>query len=130
MNGSNVLYSSGTPLQVLNGAALTVVMTSSSSGTLTLNSLQDMQPNSVSVFWQLPQYTLLTIGEVLFSISGLEFAYQQAPQSMKSLLSAFWLLTVAIGNLVVLLVAQANLFAQVSLYLMTLTDTLTSKWHL
>lgn len=122
VNGSSVLYSSGTPLEVLNGAAMTVVLTSSSSGTLTLNSLLDMQPNSVSVFWQLPQYILITIGEVLFSISGLEFAYQQAPHSMKSLLSACWLMTVAIGNLFVLIVAESNLFVQVCSLLSFLTS--------
>ena len=27
----------------------------------------------VSVFWQLPQYIVLTVGEVLFSVTGMEF---------------------------------------------------------
>lgn len=56
----------------------------------------------VHVLWQIPQYIVLTCGEVMLSITGLEFAYSQAPVSMKSVCSAAWLLTVAAGNLVVI----------------------------
>ncbi|KAI5058534.1 hypothetical protein GOP47_0026704 [Adiantum capillus-veneris] len=58
----------------------------------------------VSVLWQIPQYVLMTSGEILFSITGLEFAYSQAPNSMKSVVQSFWLLTVAAGNLVTVLI--------------------------
>ena len=47
---------------------------------------------------------LLTFGEVLVSATGLEFAYSQAPLSMKGVIMAFWYLSVTIGNLWVLLV--------------------------
>ena len=56
----------------------------------------------VHVLWQIPQYFILTCGEVMLSITGLEFAYSQAPESMKAVCSAAWLLTVAAGNLVVI----------------------------
>ena len=36
-------------------------------------------PNSVSMFLQVPMYVLITAGEVMFSITGLEFAYSQVP---------------------------------------------------
>jgi dipeptide/tripeptide permease len=54
----------------------------------------------VHVLAQIPQYVLLTAGEIMFSITGLEFAYSQAPGAMKSVCGAVWLLTVASGNLV------------------------------
>lgn len=57
-----------------------------------------LKPN---VSWQILAYAILTAGEILVSITGLEYAYSQAPISMKSTLMSFWLLTVATGNLLV-----------------------------
>ncbi|XP_052497498.1 solute carrier family 15 member 2 [Budorcas taxicolor] len=68
--------------------------------------------NKMSIAWQLPQYALVTAGEVMFSVTGLEFSYSQAPSSMKSVLQAAWLLTVAVGNIIVLIVAQFSGLAQ------------------
>lgn len=57
-----------------------------------------------SVWWQIFAYIVLSAAEVLVSITGLEYAYTQAPKSMKSTMSAIWLLTVAAGNLFVALI--------------------------
>lgn len=51
-----------------------------------------------SVWWQILAYLVLAAGETLVSITGLEYAYTQSPKSMKSTMTAIWLLTVAIGN--------------------------------
>jgi POT family proton-dependent oligopeptide transporter len=59
--------------------------------------------DAVSVAWQLLPYVFLTMGEVLVSATGLEFAYSQAPPSMKGTLMSFWTLSVTVGNLWVLL---------------------------
>uniref|UniRef100_A0A8C0WJJ5 Solute carrier family 15 member 2 n=1 Tax=Castor canadensis TaxID=51338 RepID=A0A8C0WJJ5_CASCN len=67
---------------------------------------EDIPANELSIAWQLPQYALVTAAEVMFSVTGLEFSYSQAPSSMKSVLQAAWLLTVAVGNIIVLVVAQ------------------------
>lgn len=55
--------------------------------------------NHPSVWWQILAYFVLSAAEVLVSITGLEYAYTQAPKSMKSTMSAIWLLTVAVGNI-------------------------------
>ena len=57
----------------------------------------------VSITWQILPYALLTLGEVLVSATGLEFAYSQAPLSMKGTIMSFWSLSVTVGNLWVLL---------------------------
>ncbi|MFL6531181.1 MAG: POT family MFS transporter [Chthoniobacterales bacterium] len=51
-----------------------------------------------NVGWQFLAYIILSAGEVMVSITGLEFAYTQAPNRMKSLLMAMWLLSIALGN--------------------------------
>jgi len=54
--------------------------------------------------WQFLAYVVLTLGEAMVSITGLEFSYTQAPNTMKSSVMALWLLTVASGELFVGLV--------------------------
>ena len=63
---------------------------------------------TLSIAWQVPSYILLTAGEVMLSATGLEFAFSQAPKSMKSTIMSFWLLTVAVGNLLVAVVTNFN----------------------
>lgn len=62
------------------------------------------------MLWLIPQYVVITAAEIAFSITGLEFSYSQAPNSMKSVLQACWLLTVAFGNLIVAMVAESRAF--------------------
>jgi POT family proton-dependent oligopeptide transporter len=65
-------------------------------------------PNSIHVGWQLIQYLFITVGEVMVSITGLEFAYTQAPKRMKSTVMGFWLLTVTLGNVLVAFLAKVQ----------------------
>jgi POT family proton-dependent oligopeptide transporter len=51
-----------------------------------------------SVFWQAPGYVLLSLGEVMASITALEFAYTQAPKHLKAVVQALYLFSVALGN--------------------------------
>ncbi len=63
--------------------------------------------DAVSIAWQILPYALLTFAEVLVSATGLEFAYSQAPPSMKGTIMSFWLLSVSYGNLWVLVTNAA-----------------------
>jgi POT family proton-dependent oligopeptide transporter len=59
-----------------------------------------------NILWQLPQYLLLTTGEVLVSVTGLEFSYTQAPRAMRSTIMSIWFLTVFLGNLLTALITN------------------------
>jgi len=52
-----------------------------------------------SIAWQLLAYLVLTSGEVMVSITCLELSYTQAPRAMKSFVMAFFMLSIALGNL-------------------------------
>ncbi len=54
----------------------------------------------MNVMWQFWPYLVMTMAEVMVSITGLEFAYTQAPRAMKSTVMSLWLLTVFFGNLI------------------------------
>jgi POT family proton-dependent oligopeptide transporter len=54
---------------------------------------------TVSVWWQILAYVLLTASEVLVSITALEFSYKQAPLRMKSFIMALFLCSTSLGNL-------------------------------
>ena len=68
---------------------------------------QGQQP---SIGWQIFAYTILTSSEVMVSITCLEFAYTQAPTTMKSIIMALFLMSVALGNF---FTAAVNSFIQV-----------------
>uniref|UniRef100_A0A8C2D3Z3 Solute carrier family 15 member 1 n=1 Tax=Cyprinus carpio TaxID=7962 RepID=A0A8C2D3Z3_CYPCA len=99
-------------LQLGFGSSYTVLIpntfTFGESCTENIKAIQDINPNDIHMAWQVIQYFLMTCGEVVFSVTGLDFSYSQAPSNMKSVLQAGWLLTVAVGNIIVLIVAEAG----------------------
>lgn len=82
------------------GGVYTFVVTENNLGQVSVDQHVIAAPNSLHMLWLLPQYIVITAGEVMFSVTGLEFSFTQAPQSMKSVLQAAWLLvSVLILNL-------------------------------
>lgn len=55
----------------------------------------------VSVWWQVLAFLIITIAEVLISITGLELAFVAAPPTMKSFVTACWLAIVFLANLLI-----------------------------
>jgi POT family proton-dependent oligopeptide transporter len=63
-----------------------------------------LKPN---IAWQMPAYALITAGEIMVSITALEFSYTQAPKTMKSIVMAVYLWSITAGNLFTALVHKA-----------------------
>ncbi|HZT23379.1 MAG TPA: POT family MFS transporter [Verrucomicrobiae bacterium] len=62
-----------------------------------------------TVLWQILAFVILTAGEVMLSVTHLEFAYTQAPRKMKSLVMCTYLGSIALGNA---FTAAVNFFIQ------------------
>ena len=66
--------------------------------------------------WQTFQYFFVSLGEVLVSITALEFAYTQAPPSMKSTIMSLWYLTISAGSFLTGFIAQLQRFSGPTFY--------------
>jgi POT family proton-dependent oligopeptide transporter len=52
----------------------------------------------VGIGWYFWMELAMTIAEIFVSVTGLEFSYTQAPNSMKSIIMGMWFLTITVGN--------------------------------
>ncbi|KAK7113228.1 hypothetical protein V1264_012559 [Littorina saxatilis] len=103
----------GKPFEIGSGGVYTIAMIDPTNNIdlheVVVEKYVTVKENSLSMMLMIPQYIAITVGEILFSISGLAFAYTQAPESMKSVIQACWLLTTSVGDLIVVLVAELDL---------------------
>jgi solute carrier family 15 (oligopeptide transporter), member 1 len=67
-----------------------------------------IESSNVHMLWLLPQLFLLAASDVFVWISAVNFAYTQAPDNMKSVITSFVFLTVALGSLIVMIVSSTN----------------------
>lgn len=49
---------------------------------------------------------------MLFAVTGNEFAFKEAPESMKAVMTSVWLLTEAVGNVLIIIITR--IFVNVS----------------
>jgi len=109
----------GFPLTPLRRMTVGLVLASLATAVIALiqGAIDRNGPGTITVRWQFPAYLLLTMGEVMVSITGLEFAYSQAPRRMKSTIMGLWLLTVTVGNVFVSAISRTHLPAARSFWL-------------
>jgi len=70
--------------------------------TVTLGVVDWVEPaERITVWWQVFAYLILTVAEILVSITGLELAFVAAPATMKSFVTACWLAIVFLANLLI-----------------------------
>lgn len=53
-------------------------------------------------------YNNLTRPQVLFAVTGNEFAFKEAPESMKAVMTSVWLLTEAVGNVIIIVITRLS----------------------
>ena len=97
-----------TPLRRMSGG---MVIAASSFAAAALIQVAIDKGGVPSIGWQFIPYLLITVAEIMVSITGLEFAYTQAPRSMKSTIMSFWFLTVFAGNVLTAYVSALNKFS-------------------
>lgn len=66
--------------------------------------------NRASILWMVAAFFVLTTSEVLVSVIGLELAFRAAPARLKSFVTACWLLTIFLGNLITIPIAKTDLY--------------------
>lgn len=97
-------------VSIKQGSVSTVIVYEQPNGTFIFNKVEIVPPNSLNILWLLPQYVILTMGEVMFNITGLAFSYAQAPESMKSVLQAAWLFTNSLGDALLMIIVGVKVF--------------------
>ncbi|GCC30551.1 hypothetical protein chiPu_0009002 [Chiloscyllium punctatum] len=79
-----LVYQNATAKQVVDvglvdfGAVYTLILSNASKdSSLKIWKTEDVKANTMHIAWQIPQYVLMSAGEVMFSITGVEFSYSQ-----------------------------------------------------
>jgi POT family proton-dependent oligopeptide transporter len=74
--------------------------TAAASGLFSLASFQAAGGEKVSAWWMVAGYAVLTMGEILLYGTGLELSYTAAPANMKGFITACFLVTNSLGNII------------------------------
>jgi POT family proton-dependent oligopeptide transporter len=64
------------------------------------------ESSRISVLWEVGAYILITMAELCISVIGLQLAFEEAPNHMKSIITAVFLMTIFVGDIL------AGLFAR------------------
>lgn len=60
---------------------------------------------TVSIWWEVAAYVIVTIAEILISVTGLELAFTAAPRSMQGFVTGCWLAAVGFANIAAIFIA-------------------------
>lgn len=69
-----------------------------------------IQQNYISMLWQVPQFFIISIAEIFTYLSHLNFAYKEAPPSMKPVMMSLLYLSMAGGDLIVAFISGISAF--------------------
>lgn len=88
-----------TKLQRIGIGYFLMILTMAVAAFVETKRLESVQNGEViSIAWQLPQYSIIAGSEMFSYIAQLEFFYEEAPDSMKSICTSFSLLAISLGS--------------------------------
>lgn len=70
-----------------------------------------IEDSFLSILWLIPQYLFFVLSENFLYIAHLNFAYNEAPTSMKSVMTSLVFVTIAGGNVIVAFVTGLKIFS-------------------
>jgi dipeptide/tripeptide permease len=70
----------------------------------------EIEKDRISILWQLPQYMIIGTAEILTYLSHLNFAYKEAPASMKPVMMSLLYLSMAGGDMIVAIISGFSAF--------------------
>ncbi|XP_037045442.1 peptide transporter family 1-like isoform X2 [Bradysia coprophila] len=70
-----------------------------------------IEKHFLNILWLIPQYFFMVISENFVYIATVNFAYNEAPSNMKSVMTSFVFVTIAGGNLLIALVTGTKVFS-------------------
>ncbi|XP_025417483.1 solute carrier family 15 member 2-like isoform X2 [Sipha flava] len=74
--------------------------------------------NYLHIFWQFPQYFFMISSITIFAVTRLDFTFTEAPINLKTFMYSFDLLTMAGGNLLVVIISTISIKNQAFEYLL------------
>lgn len=83
---------------ILQGGVYLILLTEKSSSIITVT-----EPYSLHLAWIIPQNVVIVFGEIYFGIAMNEFAYLEAPMSLKAVIQALYAFSMALGELILIL---------------------------
>jgi dipeptide/tripeptide permease len=95
----HVLPRLGVKLRPTDKMLIGFVLTGITMATMSAAGFLAGEEGRVSVAWEAFSYVLITVAEICISVVGLELSFAAAPPTMKSFVTACWLLTVFFGNM-------------------------------
>jgi proton-dependent oligopeptide transporter, POT family len=87
------------PLTALRKIGIGLWITAASFAVSAITEQKIVNGEHPSVWWQILAFVVLSAGEIMVSITCLEFSYTQSPKRMKSLVMALFMLSISAGNL-------------------------------
>lgn len=95
----HLLAGLGLKLRPTDKMLIGFVLTAITMGIMSVAGYRAADLGRISVLWEVVSYVLITVAEICISVVGLELAFSAAPATMKSFVTACWLLTVFFGNI-------------------------------